>query len=147
METAILKAKGRWKSNAYQCYDKEPQFADFHRSTEMMWRAAMRPRVECADGSAPSQVDGLCESVLIEDIAQLADALTPPVSSPKRHRIGDQVNTQWGVATLVSAASNGGFMCSWAHLDDLFRMDFMDERAPDGERRCERYLSEVTDVV
>ena len=63
--------------------------------------------------------------------------MVPPVSRSDQRALGSRANTIWGVATIMSVAPNGGYMCSWPHLKEEFQMEFFsdNEPIPEGSRR------------
>ena len=115
-----------------------------------MWEAALKPRL---GGGSPSQ-DVMCDAVsavdLSDEVGRLTEAMVPPVSRGDQRALGSRVNTIWGVATIMSVAPNGGYMCSWPHLKEEFQMEFFSDNEPIPEgsrRRSKRHLSEVSCVV
>ena len=156
VDSAVIKATGRWTSDAYLCYDDEPGIAKFQDAASMMWKAvASSSRVEegpsvqeCVDVDAVMERES---SGVSPHVVRLSEDMVPAVPACGQKALGSKVNTLWGEATVVSKAGLG-YMCVWPHLgDDLHHMRFYEAgNAPAvGPRRRgeKRFITEVSEVV
>ena len=134
------------------CATTKPQIAQFQDAHKLMWAAASQPRV--GEGRSPSQ-DVVSEAVsaeaLCDEMGRLSVAMVPPVTIAKGNQraLGSRVDTQWGMATVMSVAPNGGYMCTWDHLDGEFQLEWYGDNdvVPRSSKRAKRYITETASCV
>ena len=156
-----IKGVGAWKSSAHLCYTSPMQSSDFQEAVEAIWAAASAPRVEEEGSLALEGVVNVNENLDPQDIDPGTISLTRDMitSEPilSQHKVGDEIFTEWGTATIVRVKRNGGYVCSWPGHVSTYSMYLYDEGSaiPDGAAKdreqglvqlTSRVLSEAMDV-
>jgi hypothetical protein len=112
--------------HAVLCYALPAEPQDFIQATSLIWKDVVRTDgvgLGVGVGEPPSDVmdddPDLLMSATPDNIVRadflakaLASAPARDATSVGNHKVGDRVDTKWGVATLMSEHVSGGFLCS-----------------------------------
>lgn len=140
----VIKAQGRWKSDAWASYASAAEHADLSDAARLMWAATIAaphqdgPRVERV--SVPP-AEGFEEPELpLTDGEDEGDGAAPDSSpapevedgAPRRYKRGDVVMTRWGAATIVRVRSQAKrkYVCTLLDSEEEFRLRLVDDDHP-----------------